>query len=111
MSLYCRNYKDGICMDKGQALKLARQYKDVICDQMTVVDVYMYGSYSKDCATEQSDIDIAVVVDNITEDVLSVMAKLWRATRKVSSYIEPVLVNRQQPSPLFDEILKCGIKI
>ena len=50
-------------MDKGQALELARQYKDVICDQMTVVDVYMYGSYSKGCATEQSDIDIAVVVD------------------------------------------------
>lgn len=98
-------------MDKEQALKLARQYKDVICTQMNVVDVYMYGSYSKDCATENSDIDIAVIVDYITGDLLDAMAKLWHASRKVSSYIEPVLVDRRYPSPLYGEILKCGIKI
>ena len=98
-------------MDKGQALELARQYKDVICDQMTVVDVYMYGSYSKGCATENSDIDIAVIVDYIADDLLVIMAKLWRASRKVSSYIEPVLINRRQSSPLYDEVLNSGVKL
>ncbi len=98
-------------MDKEQALELARQYKDVICDQMTVVDVYMYGSYSKGCATENSDIDIAVIVDYIADDLLVIMAKLWRASRKVSSYIEPVLINRRQSSPLYDEVLNSGVKL
>ena len=98
-------------MDKEQALKLARQYKDAICEQMNIVDVYMYGSYSKGCATENSDIDIAVIVDYIADDLLVIMAKLWRASRKVSSYIEPVLINRRQSSPLYDEVLNSGVKL
>lgn len=98
-------------MDKEQALILARQYKDVICKQMNIVDMYMYGSYSKGCATENSDIDIAVIVDDITDDLLVVMTRLWRASRKVSSYIEPVLINRQQSSPLYAEVLNSGIKL
>ena len=98
-------------MDKEQSLILARQYKDVICEQMNIVDVYMYGSYSKGCATENSDIDIAVIVDYIADDLLVIMAKLWRASRKVSSYIEPVLINRRQSSPLYDEVLNSGVKL
>lgn len=98
-------------MDKEQALILARQYKDIICTQMNIVDVYMYGSYSKGCATENSDIDIAVIVDDITDDLLVVMARLWRASRKVSSYIEPVLINRQQSSPLYAEVLNSGVRL
>ena len=43
-----------ITMDKKQAIMLAKQYKEYIAGWFDGPKVYLYGSYSKDCARTDS---------------------------------------------------------
>lgn len=55
-------------MDKEQAIKLAQRYKAVVVEQLPLKALYLYGSYSKGNHTEDSDIDIAFVVERMSDD-------------------------------------------
>ena len=98
-------------MDKKQAIEIAGSYKKEISKLIGYSRVYLYGSYSKGTAREDSDIDIAVIVPQLKDDWLVTVKKLWRAGRTVSSLIEPVLIEEGEMSPLYDEIKKWGIAI
>ena len=98
-------------MDKKQAITLAKQYKEYISGWFDRPKVYLYGSYSKDCAHKDSDIDVAVVVPKLSGDFMVTLAQLWTASRKVSTLIEPVLIEECHPSPLYDDILQTGIAV
>jgi predicted nucleotidyltransferase len=50
-------------MDQEQAIKLVRQYKEIIMPRFNnEAKVYMFGSYSKGNQRPESDIDVAVVI-------------------------------------------------
>lgn len=98
-------------MDKEQAINLAKQYKESISGWFDRPKVYLYGSYSKDRARMDSDIDVAVVVPELNGDFWMTLTKLWTASRKVSTLIEPVLIEERNPSPLYEDILQTGIAI
>ncbi|MDE6786399.1 MAG: nucleotidyltransferase domain-containing protein [Muribaculaceae bacterium] len=98
-------------MDKEQALKLAKKYKQLIVDSLPIKALYLYGSYSKDTYTENSDIDIAVIVDHLSDDYFSDTPLLWKLRRKVSNLIEPVLLTEDDNNPLYSDIIKTGILI
>lgn len=55
-------------MDKEQAIILARKYKEAVAEKLPLKALYLYGSYSKGTYTEDSDIDIAVVVDYLSDN-------------------------------------------
>lgn len=98
-------------MDKEQAIKLAKQYKKLVAMQLPLKALYLYGSYSKGGYTEESDIDIAVIVSENQEDHFEKSTLLWRLGRKVSFLIEPVLLTEGEDSPLYQDIMKTGIRI
>ena len=98
-------------MDKEQALQIVRDYKKAISDTFSTAKVYLYGSYSKGNARPESDIDVAVVIPELKDDWFSVVPKLWRATRSVSTLIEPVLLEECHPSPLYDDVMRTGIAV
>ena len=105
-------------MDKRQTLKfdealnLVRRYKQVIASRFqTEPRVMMYGSYSKGCATADSDIDVAVIVPSYGDRKLEISRGLWRDTREVSFLIEPVLMADDCPSPLYDDVMRTGVMI
>ncbi|MBO8448703.1 MAG: nucleotidyltransferase domain-containing protein [Bacteroidetes bacterium] len=98
-------------MDKEQAIKLAQEYKKVLMENMPVKALYLYGSYSKGNYTEESDIDIAVVVDRLSDDYFEDTPLLWKLGRKVSYLIEPVLLTEDKNNPLYADILKTGILV
>ena len=98
-------------MDKEQAIKLAQEYKKVLLEKMPVKALYLYGSYSKGNYTEESDIDIAVVVDRLSDDYFEDIPLLWKLKRKISNLIEPVLLTEDQNNPLYADILKTGILV
>ena len=50
-------------MDKEQAIVLAKRYKEMVAERLPLKALYLYGSYSKGNYREDSDIDIAVVVE------------------------------------------------
>ena len=78
-------------MDKEQALKIAKKYKEIVAEKLPLKAVYLYGSYSKGNYTEGSDIDIAVVVDKLNDNFFEDTPLLWKLRRKISLMIEPVL--------------------
>jgi len=95
-------------MDKGQVIRIAKEYKQAVMNQLGPVTVYLYGSYSKGTANENSDIDLAVVVPQLDGDYMSASAKLWRLTMDINTLIEPVLIEKCHPSPLYEDILRTG---
>ena len=66
---------------------------------------------SEDFYTEDSDIDIAVVVDYLSEDYFEDTPLLWKLRRKVSNLIEPVLLTEDMNNPLYCDVAKTGILI
>ena len=67
-------------MGKNDVIDVVRRYKDKVVSLMGPATVYLYGSYSKGTAREDSDIDVAVVVPEVNGDFLKESAKLWRIT-------------------------------
>jgi len=98
-------------MDKEQAIKLARRYKEVVAERMPLKALYLYGSFSKGTYTADSDIDIAVVVERLNDNYFADTPILWKLRRKISNLIEPVLLTEDTDNPLYTDILKTGILI
>lgn len=98
-------------MDKVEAIELARRYKSVISERFADARVYLYGSYSKGTAHKDSDIDVAVIVPKIMGDRLSSSAFLWKKVDDVSLLIEPVLMEANEPSPLYEDVMLTGTSI
>lgn len=96
-------------MDKEQAIKIARAYKQAILPLYGDAKVYLYGSYSKGTAHQDSDIDVAVVVPHIEGNWFSVVPPLWTKARSVSTLIEPVLMEAGEHSPLYDDVMRTGV--
>lgn len=98
-------------MDKEQAIVLAKKYKEMVASLLPVKALYLYGSYSKGNYREDSDIDIAVVVEHLNENYFEDTPVLWKLRRKVSNLIEPVLLIEDINNPLYLDITKTGILI
>jgi len=96
-------------MDRATALKNATAYAEEVRKALNPYSIILYGSYAKDSATEDSDIDIAVIFDGYTGDWLKDSALLWKLTRSVSTVIEPILLDRRQdPSGFVEEVVRTG---
>lgn len=98
-------------MDKEQAIVLAKKYKEMVASLLPLKALYLYGSYSKGNYREDSDIDIAVVVEHLNENYFEDTPILWKLRRKVSNLIEPVLLTEDTNNPLYLDITKTGILI
>ena len=90
---------------------MAQRYKAEVAEQLPLKALYLYGSYSKGNYTADSDIDIAVVVEHMSDDYFEDIPLLWKLKRKVSNLIEPVLLTEDAGNPLYADILKTGILI
>lgn len=99
-------------MDKNEALKKVKQYKLLLKEYFDFDSVYLFGSYARDNFREDSDIDVAVIVSNISGDFFSVNPLLWKLRRQVDDRIEPVLIDRNNDrSGFLEEIKRNGIEI
>jgi len=98
-------------MDKNQVIKIVMAYKAEVQKLLPNSQVYLYGSYSKDCAHKNSDIDVAVIVPELKGDWMETSSKLWGATWNVNTLIEPVLIEECHPSPLYEDIMTNGIAV
>ncbi len=98
-------------MDKEQAIELARRYKAAIAERLPVKALYLYGSFSKGNFNADSDIDVAVIVERLSEDYFEDTPLLWKIKRKISNLIEPVLLTEDLNNPLYSDIIKTGLEI
>lgn len=97
-------------MDQEKVLSLAKEYAAAVREVVDASAVFLYGSHAKGTATEDSDIDIAVVVKELPGDYLDTLSALWRLTRRVDQNIEPVLLTPDDDSSGFlHTVKKTGI--
>ena len=98
-------------MDQKQAIALARKYRALVAEHLPLRAMYLYGSYSKGGYTDDSDIDIAVVLDHLSDNYFDDTPLLWRLRRQVSTLIEPVLLAPNDNNPLYHDVCSTGIMI
>lgn len=71
--------------------------------------IVLYGSYAKGTNNENSDIDIAVIVDEVKESFLEKEARLYKIRRGIDANIEPILLERNSDkSGFINHILSYG---
>ena len=79
-------------MDQGQAIvceKVLRFYQSAK-QLFPIKKVLLYGSHAKGLATENSDIDVAVVVDEMDHSKrIEITARLFHAAFDIDAAIEP----------------------
>ncbi len=100
-------------LPKEFALELVRRYKEVIAPRFDpAMKVMMFGSYAKDCPNEWSDIDVAVIVPKIEEGTWwDTSASLNHDVDKVSLYIEPILLESGEDTPIYREVMRTGVAV
>ena len=99
-------------MDKREAINKVKAYRNLLKDYFNLEKVYLFGSYAKNTYREDSDIDVAVVVDHIEGDYFSITPLLWKLRREIDDRIEPILIEKEHDDADFLlEIQKYGIEI
>lgn len=99
-------------MDKREAIKKAKAYMILLKDHFPLENVYLFGSYAKGTNKEDSDIDLAIVVNHIDGDYFSVNPLLWKLRRQIDDRIEPFLIEKEfDEADFLGEIKKYGIEI
>jgi predicted nucleotidyltransferase len=101
-------------MDKKTALKLARDYVHFLASRRNykVKAAFLFGSYAKNKFSDDSDIDIALVLEGY-KDTIKELANLMQLRRNFDLRIEPHPVSQkdfQDDNPFNNEIKK-GLRI
>lgn len=102
------------CVD-AQMMATAKEFLRQLKDQGIHVEfAYLFGSHAKGTPDEWSDIDVAIVSPDISEDRLEERIRLTRLSSKIDSRIEPVPFSPSSfvdEDPLVWEIKRAGIRI
>lgn len=99
-------------MDKGEVVNKLIDYKNVLSKHFDLDKLVLFGSYAKGNQREDSDIDVAVIVNSIDKDFFSYAPLLWRLRRNIDDRIEPILIDKHHDeSGFLSEILKTGLII
>ncbi len=98
-------------MDKNEALKIANNYIDSISSKYSISRAILFGSFAKGTNHDDSDIDIAIILNNVT-DIIDTQIDLMKLRRKIDLRIEPhpfKINDFNNSNPVVHEILKYGI--
>jgi predicted nucleotidyltransferase len=79
-----------------------------------IKEAYLYGSHAKGKASKWSDIDIAVISTEFSDDLFEERVALMRIAVRIDDRIEPypfLETTFTSNNPLRDEIQKHGVRI
>jgi len=102
--------------ERDNIINKLKLYKKLVVEHFPVPieQFWLFGSYAKNNAHEDSDIDIALVVSNLDKNysVLNTEPILWRLKRQIDLRIEPHVISRDTDyAGILDEIQHTGIQI
>jgi predicted nucleotidyltransferase len=101
-------------MDKQEALRKVQQYIEIIKKYFKLKLVVFYGSYTREEQYDESDIDIAVFIDQRPDkDYYKNVVTLFRLRKQVDLRIEPNLFywdeSGYEPASFENYIIQNGI--
>ena len=96
-------------MDKTEALKNITLFIQAVVNEYNPSQIILFGSFARGTQTENSDIDIAVVMDKIEGSFLDKEAGLYKIRRNINANIEPILLESSSDNSGFlKQILSYG---
>jgi len=94
-------------------IETAERFTKEIPAELNFKKAYLFGSYAKGSEHEESDIDIAIVLGNMS-DFFDIQMQLMRIRRKIDLRIEPHPISENEfndSNPFAFEIKRTGIEI
>ncbi|MEI6754724.1 MAG: nucleotidyltransferase domain-containing protein [Paludibacter sp.] len=102
-------------MDKRDALKLSREYlKRVRKAKLDFSEAWLFGSYARGSQHENSDIDIAIVLNDTECHTFETDVKLMIIRKGEETLIEPHAFSKDEFNisvPIVNQILQYGERI
>lgn len=96
-------------MDKAAVMNTVKRYAKEVQKELRPDAIVLFGSYANNTATEDSDIDIAVIMNDFEGDRLETAARLCYLTWDIDTRIEPILLDRSKARSSFvNEVLRTG---
>jgi len=101
-------------MDKINAISLSKKYLEKLRDNdIKITDAWLFGSYAKGLQKENSDIDLAIVLDE-NEMTFDKEVKLMILRNGEETIIEPHPFTKEEfevINPFVNQIMKNGERI
>ena len=94
---------------REEITSIAEKYADLVKEEMNVESVYLFGSFVNGNHDRDSDIDIAVITDDFSGDIVEDTLKLMKIRRKVDTRIEPHPLRKD--NPFVREVIATGRRI
>jgi predicted nucleotidyltransferase len=97
---------------KDSLNKVITSFLDEIQKKFSIDNAYLYGSFAKGTSNKWSDIDIAIISSDFSDDLFDDRLALMRLAATIDDRIEPRPFRRNlfnRNDPLADEIQKNGI--
>ena len=102
-------------MDKTDALEISRNYLlRLKKNNVKFSSAWLFGSYVRGNQHKDSDIDIAIVMDDDSPISFETEVKLMTYREAEETLIEPHIFSKsdfEQPQHLVDQIVKFGVPI
>lgn len=96
-------------MGKADVIENIKKYSAELRKQIKFKKIILFGSFAKGTAHKDSDIDIAIIVDNFPGDFLTITPALWKLASEIDSRIEPILIEEgNDDSGFLESITKYG---
>lgn len=101
-------------MDKTQTPETAIKYAIFLKKSHPgIKKIYIFGSHAKGTSHDNSDIDMAIVFDHLS-DTFDMQVELMKVRRKFDTRIEPhpfTEADFNASNPLANEVLRNGLEI
>lgn len=102
-------------MDKSDALKISKKYlQKVRNSELSFSEAWLFGSYSKGNQNENSDIDLAIILNDNIKHTFETDVKLMTLRNSDETIIEPHAFSEFEfntNNPIVDQIVKYGMRI
>ncbi len=96
-------------MDKATVIERVKQYAVNVAGEMPDAQVILFGSYVRGDAHGDSDIDVAIVVQTLNDDYLTVIRHLYALAVPIDPMIEPhLLFEGGDNGGFLQEVLRTG---
>jgi uncharacterized protein len=97
-------------MDKAEAIELVRRYAAAVSQELPVTRVILFGSYVTGHPSEDSDIDVAVVMHDVAVDeYLGVLKRLCLLRTRIDPLIEPhLMLEVENDGGFLQEVKRTG---
>lgn len=109
------NRKKSIRGVNKEIVDIVNKYIEIVSKNYNVLAIILFGSYAKGTQREDSDIDIAIITDDIKTDKFDEEVNLMQLRNNIDYRIEPHIISvsdyENDETPFVVEVKNTGIKV